>query len=199
MDADADGGGVQGASSGEAGCAGTRSDDAREREGIRACASLEEELELRERGVERGVASEGREHGVAEAERDGGGVGAGKRGDERCGNGGALEGVARSGEAGEEGVVVVEAKADDARLELGEAARRAAAAEEGGHRRGWPAGGGDDGGGHEGAVRGGEAGEARLDLRDAEGSAAAAEEGGDSREWPAGGGCHPAAAAASRR
>lgn len=185
MDADADGGGVQGASSGEAGHAGTRSEDAREREGVGACASLEEEFELCERGMERGVAGEGREHGVAEAKR--GGVGVGRRGDERGGDGGALEGVAGSGEAGEEGVVVVEAKADDARVELREAARCAAAAEEGGHRRGWPAGGGsgdgDGGPGHEGTVHGGEAG-----------GVAVAEESGDRREWPAGGGCHPAAA-----
>ena len=86
------------------------------------------------------MASEGRKHGIAEAQR--GGVGFGKRGDERGGDGGALKGVAGSGEAGEESVVVVEAKADDAGVELGEAASRAAAAEEGGDRRGWPAGGG---------------------------------------------------------
>ena len=93
---------------------------------------MEEEVELRERGVERSVASEGRKHGVTEAKR--GGVGFRKRGDERGGDGGALEGVAGSGEAGEESVVVVEAKADDAGVELGEAASRAAAAEEGGDR-----------------------------------------------------------------
>jgi hypothetical protein len=38
-------------------------------------------------------------------------------------------------------VLVVEAEAHDAGVELGEAARCAAAAEEGGDRRGWAAGG----------------------------------------------------------
>jgi len=119
---------------------------------------MSKEVELRERGVERGVAGERREHGVAEAER--GGVGVGKRGDERGGDGGALEGIAGGGEAGEEGVVVVEAEADDAGVELGEAARGAAAAEESGDRGGRPVGGGRSGGGwgREGIAGGGEAG-----------------------------------------
>lgn len=119
-----------------------------------------EEVELRDRGVEWGVASEGREHGVAEAER-----GFRNRGDQRGGDGGAPEGIAGSGEASEEGVVVVEAKADDAGVELREAASCAASAEEGGDRGGRPAGGGggdDVGGGCEGILGGGEAGEDGL-------------------------------------
>jgi hypothetical protein len=48
------------------------------------------------------VAGEGREHGVAEAQRSGVGVG-----EQRGGDGGAGEGVAGGGEACEEGVVVL--------------------------------------------------------------------------------------------
>lgn len=157
MHAKADSGGVQGSSSGEAGYAGARAEEAREGKRVRE-RGLSEEVELRERGVERGVAGEGREHGVAEAER--GGVGVGKRGDERGGDGGAFEGIAGGGEAGEEGVVVVETESDDAGVELGEAAHGAAAPEESGERKGWPAGGGGGvaGRGREGIEGGGKAG-----------------------------------------
>lgn len=104
------------------------------------------------------MAGKGRQNGVAKAEW--GGLRFGKRRDERGGDGGALEGVARCGEAGEEGVVVLEAETDDAGVELGEAAPRTAAAEEGGNRRGWPAGGGGwgRGRGRECVASGGEAG-----------------------------------------
>lgn len=95
----------------------------------------------KEKASGRDVAGEGGEHGVPQAYRDG-------DGEEGGGDGGAGEGVAGGGEAGEERVVVVEAEADDAGVELGEAARGAAAAEEGGDRWGWP----EDGGGHAAAA-----------------------------------------------
>lgn len=98
------------------------------------------------------MAGERGEDGVAEAERDG--VGRESR-EEGVGDGGGGERVAGRGEAREEGVVVVEAKVNDAGMELGEAAKSTAAAEEGRDRRGWAAGGG----GHAAAAASGEAGD----------------------------------------
>lgn len=111
--------------------AGARAEEGREREGVGGGGAADQ-TELRESGVERGVAGERGEQGVAEAERDGVGR---ESGEEGVGDGGAGEGVAGGGEAREQGVLVVEAEAHDASVELGEAARCAAAAEEGGDRR----------------------------------------------------------------
>lgn len=140
---------MQGSAGGEGGGARAGAEEGREGEGVRAGRAPAEEVEVRERVPQRGVAGEGGEHGVPQAYRDG-------DGEEGGGDGGAGEGVAGGGEAGEERVVVVEAEADDAGVELGEAARGAAAAEEGGDRWGWP----EDGGGHAAAAAAsGEAGQ----------------------------------------